>query len=90
MQTGSHMVSFKKHGYALFSALKWGRREIINEKPERKRKQFFLFYSQDTSCLENQLKAEPQFSLKIYFQKTGNNDSSVYLKISKRKDISWR
>ena len=71
MPTGSHMLSFKKHSYTLFSALKSGRRDVIKTKNQKeKENSYFLFYSQDTSCLENHPKAEPQFSLKsTFFQK---------------------
>ena len=71
MKTGSHMLSFKKHSYTLFSTLKSGMRDVIKTKNQKeKENSYFLFYSQDTSCLENHPEAEPQFSLKcIYFQK---------------------
>ena len=66
----SHMLSVKKHSYALFSKLKPGRRETIKTKKQKeKESSSFLFYSQETCCLKNQLKGEPQFSLKIYCQK---------------------
>ena len=50
-----------------FSYAKWqktGRKETIKmENQKEKENSFFLFYSQETSCLKNYLKVEPQLFL---------------------------
>ena len=66
----SHMLSVKKHSYALISRVKWGKRETVKAKTRRKNENTpFLFYSQETSCLKNQHKGKAQFSLEVFCQK---------------------
>ena len=89
-RAGSHILSIKQNSYALFSRLKYGRRENIKMKNrEEKRKLFFLFYSQETGFLE---KINLKMSLnKDILSKINSNNISL-LKISKQKieKIYWK
>ena len=65
---GFHIISIKKHSYTLFR-LKSEGRETMKLRKQEKKDSSSPFYSQETSCLKNQLEGEPQLLLKIYCQK---------------------